>query len=166
MGALQKGYAQKEESTGIRLFVSYSWMAHPGSSRMLSLVSKFANAVQYGVTLENWLANYEGEIQRALEARASGNEGKARVCARRAAGMVIGEYLNRHHIPFPASVIKRLETFRNLPGIPAQIQEVVGHLLEHVDQEYNLPASIDLIAETQWLIRALRLEADNLDSTR
>jgi hypothetical protein len=43
---------------------------------------------------------------------------------------------------------------------------VVDHLLAHVDQEHNLPASIDLIAETQWLIRVLRLEADNLDSTR
>ena len=118
------------------------------------------------MALENWLANFEGEIQRAIEARASGNEGKARVCARRAAGIVIGEYLDRHQIPSAESAIKRLETFRNLPGIPAQTQVVVDHLLAHVDQEHNLPASIDLIAETQWLIRVLRLEADNLDSTR
>ena len=118
------------------------------------------------MAFENWMANFEGEIQRAIEARASGNEGKARVCARRAAGIVIGEYLDRRHIPSAESAIKRLETFRNLPGIPSQIQLVVDHLLAHVDQEHNLPTSIDLIAETRWLVRALRLETDNPNPIR
>ena len=40
-----------------------------------------------------WEAFYKAEMQNAEAARRSGNEGKARVCARRAAGAVIGEYL-------------------------------------------------------------------------
>jgi hypothetical protein len=68
---------------------------------------------------------------------------------------------NRPHITSAESAIKRLESFRNLPGIAAQIKEVVDHLLAHVDQEHNLPPSINLIAETQWLVRALKLETDN-----
>ncbi len=115
------------------------------------------------MTLENWLANFEGEIQKAIEARASGNEGKARVCARRAAGIAIGEYFSQHDYPSPGSAIKRLETFHDLPGIPSQIKVVVDHLLAHVDQEHNLPPSIDLIAETKWLIRALMLDAENFN---
>jgi hypothetical protein len=112
------------------------------------------------VVLENWMTNFEGEIQRAIEARALGNEGRARVCARRAAGIAIGAYLDRHHITSGESAIKHLETFYNLPGIPAPLQEVVAHLLVHVDHEHNLPLSIDLISETQWLVRELKLEND------
>ena len=36
---------------------------------------------------------YDQEINRAEKARQDGNEGMARVCARRAAGIVVGEYL-------------------------------------------------------------------------
>ena len=118
------------------------------------------------MALENWMTNFEGEIQRATEARALGNEGKARVCARRAPGIVIAEYFDRHHILSAESVIKRLETLRYLPGIPVKIQGVVDHLLAQVDQDHNLPTSIDLIAETRWLVRALSLEAENPNSTR
>ncbi len=100
------------------------------------------------------MANFEGEIQRALEARASGNEGKARVCARRAAGIAAGEYLARHHIPSDASAIERFETIQNLPGISPRIKEIIGHLLLRVDQDHQLDPSIDLIADACELIRA------------
>jgi hypothetical protein len=110
--------------------------------------------------------DFEGEIKRAVEARTSGNEGKARVCARRAAGIAIGEYFHRRSIPFAPSAIKRIEAFGHLPGISPQVIEIVNHLLEQVDQDHNLPAEIDLIAEVRILFKALELEADNPNPTR
>ncbi|MFT3895039.1 MAG: hypothetical protein QM730_25720 [Anaerolineales bacterium] len=38
------------------------------------------------------------EFEKADQARSKGNEGQARVCARRAAGIAIREYLNRKGI--------------------------------------------------------------------
>ena len=38
------------------------------------------------------------ELEMARSSRCSGNEGRARVCARRAAGHVVGEYLTRNDI--------------------------------------------------------------------
>ena len=41
----------------------------------------------------NWQLNIEAEFEKAEQARRRGNEGQARVCARRAAGIAIREYL-------------------------------------------------------------------------
>ena len=45
--------------------------------------------------MSDWKAKIEAEFDRAQDARASGNEGQARVCARRAAGTAIREYYAR-----------------------------------------------------------------------
>ena len=42
----------------------------------------------------NWEARFQSELHQAEMARALGNEGKARVCARRAAG-IAGHFLER-----------------------------------------------------------------------
>jgi hypothetical protein len=115
---------------------------------------------------DDWNTDFKAEIKRAEEARISGNEGKARVCARRAAGIAIGEYFSRCHISSATSAIKRLETLQDLPRISPLIGQIAEHLLEHVDQDHKLPASIDLIAETYRLLQALEIEIDNPNPTR
>ena len=47
---------------------------------------------------EEWQKSFQEEIERALQARAKGNEGRARVCARRALKHIIAEYLRRKNI--------------------------------------------------------------------
>ena len=42
--------------------------------------------------MADWKEKLQKEFERAQIARASGNEGQARVCARRAAGIAIREY--------------------------------------------------------------------------
>jgi hypothetical protein len=37
--------------------------------------------------MENWQERYQNELERGEQARRDGNEGMARVCARRAAGL-------------------------------------------------------------------------------
>jgi hypothetical protein len=100
----------------------------------------------------DWQIQYEKEIQQAEEARYRGNEGKARVCARRAAGHVIGEYLRRNGLAAPgSSAYTRLQYLRSLPEIPPQAQEAAHHLLLRITPEHNLPVETDLIAKARWL---------------
>lgn len=99
-----------------------------------------------------WQRQYRKEIQQAEVARQAGNEGKARVCARRAAGHVIGEYLRREgQVPPGSSAYARLQFLRSLPGITPQAREAAHHLLLRITPDHNLPVETDLIEKARWL---------------
>lgn len=103
---------------------------------------------------------YTQEITQGLLARASGNEGMARVCARRAAGIVVGEYLRQinQYQPNP-SAYQLLQQFVNLPDLDPQVRQVASHFLITVNHHRQLPIQADLLEEVQWLARILlRLE--------
>lgn len=101
------------------------------------------------------------ELDHAREARERGLEGRARVCARRACGVAIREYLHRH-LPAAANEVESaydlLKIIQDLPGIPAEIREAAGRLRLRVDQKFKLPDDIDPIAEAIRLIEALDSE--------
>ena len=103
-----------------------------------------------------WKAGFEKELEQAKMARANGNEGKARVCARRAAGIAIQEYFFRAGLPYaPHSAYQNLSYLKNLPDAPPRVQEIATHLLERVTPEHELPVKADLIAEARWLAQIL-----------
>jgi hypothetical protein len=88
----------------------------------------------------------------AKAARLAGNEGKARVCARRAAGIVIGEHLMRRGIsPINSSAFDRLRQIRTIDDVPCEIIQVVDHFLVRVDRSQNLPIQAALIEDACWL---------------
>ncbi len=90
------------------------------------------------------------EIERAEQARARGNEGQARVCARRAAGIAIREYLNRKGIPSPSvSAIDLLNLIKDDPHLSPDLKRIADHLTLRVNEEFKLPVEVDLIAEAQ-----------------
>jgi hypothetical protein len=104
----------------------------------------------------NWQTQINSELEQAEASRLSGNEGKARVCARRAAGIAIGEYINRKGLPNPdLSAYDRLQFIVDLPGVSPRAREISQHLLLRVDEEFKLPIDADLIAETYELIKIL-----------
>ncbi len=104
----------------------------------------------------NWQEQFDKEISQAEQARANENEGQARVCARRAASIVIAEYLDRKGLPDPGfSAIDRLQWLERLPGVSAKIKKIAHHLLMHVTPEHTLPLNLDLIAEVRQLERDL-----------
>ena len=108
--------------------------------------------------MEKWQELYLREIQQGAAARASGNEGRARVCARRAASILIGEYFNRQRVPLPSSsAYNRLRLLASQPGLSPAAYELAAHLLERVDTSFSLPAHIDLLADVQQLARELFL---------
>ncbi len=104
------------------------------------------------VTQDYWWIAYQHEFEHALSARSSGNEGMARVCARRAAGIVIGEYLERRGVTnLTHSAYGRLTMFTDLPDVNQNLKLIVGHFLLKVDHDQKLPGNIDLIADVQFL---------------
>jgi len=104
----------------------------------------------------DWVALVKTELDQAGVARKAGNEGKARVCARRAAGYVIGEYLRRRKLPsIRSSAYTRLQYLQSLPDISPQVREVTDHFLMRINPDYTLPVEVDLLAEVRWLVNEL-----------
>lgn len=104
----------------------------------------------------DWQSTFWAEIEQAQRARAAGNQGMARVCARRAAGVVIGEYLRRRGFEHLSnSVHERLKILKSLPEIDPTIREIATHFLVHVTHARTLPIQADLIAEARWLAEHL-----------
>jgi len=107
----------------------------------------------------NWKSQAQLELKIAESARQSGNEGKARVCARRAAGHIAGEYLLRRGFAVNStSAYTRLQHLDNMPHLDARIHEVVRSFLIHVNQDHELPSEIDLLNEARWLAQILLQE--------
>ena len=94
-----------------------------------------------------WDQSFNTEIERAQQARSEGNEGMARVCARRAAGIVVGEYFRRNHLQSsPSSAYDRLKLLRDLSSLPYNIQQLAEVFLIRITPEHKLPIEADLIA--------------------
>jgi hypothetical protein len=101
----------------------------------------------------------EVEFAHAEAARQDGFEGRARVCARRAAGIAIRAYARQHGLNLPfASGYGLLTSLDDISGIPDEARQSARYLTERVDTDFNLPAEIDLIAEARRLVNALASE--------
>ncbi len=98
------------------------------------------------------MKNYISELEQAQRARAQGKEGQARVCARRAAGLAIKDYLTRKGIrSVSASALDLLNAIKEEPLLPADLKLVAEHLTLRVTEEFKLPIDVDLIAESRQL---------------
>ena len=98
----------------------------------------------------NWQLNIEAEFEKAEQARARGNEGQARVCARRAAGIAIREYLTRRGIRPPSpSAYDLLNLLKEDSGLSPDLKLIADHLTLRVTEEFKLPVDADLVAEAR-----------------
>ena len=94
----------------------------------------------------------EKEFELAKQARARGNEGQARVCARRAAGIAVREYLSRKGThPGSASAYDLLNLLKADPLLSPDLILIADHLTLRVTEEFKLPVDADLIAEARKL---------------
>jgi hypothetical protein len=100
-----------------------------------------------------WQREFDRELETGYAARANNHEGKARVCARRALGIVIGEYFRHRGLPLSGtSIQERIAALIDLDVLPDQTRAVIDHFLVKVDEEYRLPIDSDLLAESVWLV--------------
>lgn len=98
----------------------------------------------------------EKEFELARLARERGNEGQARVCARRAAGMAVRDYLARSGIhPRSASAYDLLNLLKDDPLLSPDLKRIADHLTLRVTEEFKLPVEADLVAEARTLCEEL-----------
>ncbi len=103
-----------------------------------------------------WQADIKAEFERAGRARLRGNEGQARVCARRAAGIAAREYLVRQgRVVRTPSAFDLLELVAADVDVPASVRESAARLILRVDEEFRLPPDVDLLAEARQFCEGL-----------
>jgi len=102
-----------------------------------------------------WRETFEKELAAAGYARERGNEGMARVCARRAAGAVAGEALRRRSLPTPAPAYDRLAVLASSPAFPPEVHELAGRFLVRLNPDHQLPIDADLLADAHRLAELL-----------
>jgi HEPN domain-containing protein len=104
----------------------------------------------------DWQTKIKAEFEKAEEARGRGNEGQARVCARRAAGIAIREYLLRQGIRPPSvSAYDLLNLLKQDPRISPDLKQIADHLTLRVTEEFKLPVNADLVAEARTFCEEL-----------
>jgi hypothetical protein len=103
-----------------------------------------------------WIDLFESELDRASTVRLAGNEGQARVCARRAVGIMLGEYFFQQRIDVAIeSAHGRIQRLLGQDNLPGEVKSIVQHFLLRVTPDHTLPVDIDLIAEARVLARIL-----------
>jgi HEPN domain-containing protein len=108
------------------------------------------------VVMATWQSQIESEFDKARQARERGNEGQARVCARRAAGIAVREYLTRKGIrPASTSAYDLLNLIHEDATLNPDLRRIADHLTARVTEEFKLPVDVDLLAEAREFCDAL-----------
>ena len=109
----------------------------------------------------NWKTQLHNEFKMAEDARNIDNMGKMRVCARRAAGISIREYLTKRGITPPnQNAYALLKYLDEMSDTPATLRLASNHLRLRVTEDFRLPIDVDLIAEAQTICSALTPDWD------
>ena len=106
--------------------------------------------------LEELKLNIDQEIQMAEESRQKGNEGRARVCARRAAGIAIGIYFEvMTKASAPKSAYSLLQWLSEQGQKDLEIRRAAQRLTVRVSPDHTLPHPEDPIADARLIIDGL-----------
>jgi hypothetical protein len=106
--------------------------------------------------MKDWQTALEKEFQMAAAARERGNEGQARVCARRAAGVIVREYLARRGLrPASPSAYELLQSLLFMPDLPAEARQAAEYLTLRVNTDFELPIQADLVKQARVLQKSL-----------
>ena len=104
----------------------------------------------------DWKKKFSQEIQMAVQARARGNEGQARVCARRAAGEAAREYFQRRGASVrTSSAYDLLKALLEIPDLPAAARREAELLTMRVTEAFQLPVEVDLLQSAAVLAASL-----------
>jgi hypothetical protein len=104
--------------------------------------------------LENRWNLAEMELVNARLARGAGNEGKARVCARRAAGKALTAAGISSDPPLAA-----IRQFIQTLNLPDDIKNACSHMLLTVNEGFTLANNIDLISDAEKVLNYLRIRS-------
>jgi len=98
------------------------------------------------------------ELSVAEEALKIGNEGKARVCARRAVGLADDVWLAKlSEQPFRGDALAHLRRIQQDSSLPSHVREAADRLCTPVTQKNSAPFSTDPIGDARIIIGYLTL---------
>lgn len=105
-------------------------------------------------------AEIRSELQTAHQARREGNEGMARVCARRAAGWAIGR---RYAEQVPATATDNayllLSWLKEQPTVAASLRRAADRLTTRITEDHELPHPQDPLKDASDIVTAMIEEA-------
>ena len=106
--------------------------------------------------MDDFQIKIKTELEKAGQARSNGNEGQARVCARRAAGIAVREYFARQGKSFRTpSAYDLLNELVHETDISSELRQSAEYLTLRVNEEFKLPVNVDLIEEARKLYEGL-----------
>lgn len=110
----------------------------------------------------DWKKELHNEFEMAQTAQNAKNQGRMRVCARRAAGVAIREYLTERGIKPPSvSAYDLLKFLGEMDDTPADLRQASDYLRLRVTEQFTLPVDVDLIAEAKKICTTLVPDWDN-----
>lgn len=108
------------------------------------------------LTPEEALAEIRQEMTRALEARQEGNEGMARVCARRAVGWAIRlRFQDSLGAADTKNAFVLLEWLSGQQAAAEPYRQAASRLTTRINEDHELPHEEDPLVDADFLIRGL-----------
>ena len=102
---------------------------------------------------EYYFEQIEKEFAAAREALQSGNDGKARVCSRRAAGHAIRWFLERHsEKKWGADAMNQLSHLRDDASFPVNVRDAATRLTTKISDRFTYPFTTNPIDDAQCII--------------
>jgi len=103
----------------------------------------------------------ETELKYAYGQRALGNEGRARVCARRAAGWAIAAFRHKRlGVKSHPNAYNLLRWFQGLADVPREYRLAAARLTTRVTTDYKLPHIQDLLEDARYIVEVLLQEME------
>ena len=115
---------------------------------------------------EYYLAQIDHELATAREATNTGNEGKARVCARRAAGQAITWFLSRYpREGWGADAMTQLLHLKTDAEFPEEVRNAAERLTTKISERFTYPFTSHPINDATIIIDAI-IERMSYDAHR
>ena len=106
--------------------------------------------------MTTWKIKLKEEFAMAEDALNAKNWGRMRVCARRAAGISIREYLLQRGIKPPSiSAYDLLKYLEEMDETPPDLRQASAFLRLRVTEEFRLPVDVDLVTEAKKICATL-----------
>ena len=109
------------------------------------------------MTKNDIIYRVEKEFITARTALAAGNEGKVRVCARRAAGHALSWFLTKYpRTGWGNDMLSQLHAAKNEPTFPKEIRNAAERLTAKISDRFDYPVSVDPIDDAQSIVNYIR----------
>ena len=101
----------------------------------------------------SWLEKIEQEFAKATEGLKNGNNGLARVCARRAVALASQHWAEQRNLPaWQGDAIQQLRQIQGETTFPSSVREAAQRLLTKVTEQAQSPMTTDPITDAHIIL--------------